>query len=328
MPNAFVTGGTGFVGLNLIAELTSLGWTVTALHRPTSDLTYLKRFPVRPAVGSITDPAALAAAIPRDVDVVFHVAGNTNQWSRQNDEQTRDNVDGTANVVQAALQAGAKRLIHTSSISAYGDIAGTLEETTPSTAARSWINYQRTKWLGEEKVRQGISQGLPAVIMNPGGILGPYDLNSWARLFMLIDKGGLPGIPPGTTSFAHAHEVAKAHIAAAERGKVGENYLLAGTDASYLDLFTTIGQVMQKPIPKRVLPAAFLRLYARFDTALAAFKGKPPTLTPEMAASTTGRLSVPSIKAQRELGFRIVPLEVMVKDCYDWLVAEGKLKRA
>ncbi len=328
MPHAFITGGTGFVGLNLVAELTGLGWTVTALHRPASDLTYLKRFPVRLVVGSIIDPAALAAAVPQDIDVVFHVAGNTNQWSRRNDEQTRDNVEGTANVVQAALRAGAKRLIHTSSISAYGDIGGTVDETTPSAAARSWINYQRTKWLGEEKVRQGIAQGLPAVIMNPGGILGRYDLHTWARLFRLIDKGRLPGIPPGVTSFAHVREVAKAHIAAAERGTVGEKYLLAGTDASYLDLFTTIGRVMRKPIPKRVLPAAFLRLYARFDTALATVKGKPPTLTPEMAASTIRRISVPSIKAQRELGFRIVPLEVMVKDCFDWLVAEGKLGRA
>ncbi len=327
MPSAFVTGGTGFVGLNLIAELTARGWTVTALHRPTSDLTYLARFPVRRAVGSITDPAALAAAVPPGVDVVFHVAGNTNQWSRQNDAQTRDNVDGTENVVRAALQAGAKRLIHTSSISAYGDIGGRLEESTPSRAARSWINYQRTKWLGEEKVRAGIAQGLPAVIMNPGGILGPYDLHTWARLFVLIDKGGLPGIPPGVTSFAHVREVVKAHITAVEHGRVGENYLLAGTDASYLDLFTAIGRVMGKPIPKRVLLATFLRLYARIDTALAALKGKPPTLTPEMAASTTRRLNVPSTKAQRELGFRTVPLETMVKDCYDWLLAEGKLGR-
>lgn len=327
MPSAFVTGGTGFVGLNLIAELAARGWTVTALHRPTSDLTYLARFPVQRAIGSITDPAALAAAVPPEVDVVFHVAGNTNQWSRQNDAQTLDNVDGTENVVRAALQAGAKRLIHTSSISAYGDIGGRLEESTPSRAARSWINYQRTKWLGEEKVRAGIAQGLPAVIMNPGGILGPYDLHTWARLFVLIDKGGLPGIPPGVTSFAHVREVVKAHIAAVDHGRVGENYLLAGTDASYLDLFTAIGRVMGKPIPKRVLPAAFLRLYARVDTALAALKGNPPTLTPEMAASTTRRLSVPSIKAQRELGFRTVPLETMVKDCYDWLVAEGKLGR-
>src|SRR5437660_386092 len=114
---AFVTGGTGFVGLNLVRQLMTEGWDVTALHRPSSDLTFLKRFRPRLAAGAITALDSLHAAIPDKTDTVFHVAGNTNMWHRRNAEQTLDNVEGTRNVVEAAIAKRVRRLVITSSIS-------------------------------------------------------------------------------------------------------------------------------------------------------------------------------------------------------------------
>src|SRR5881227_1280954 len=137
MKSAFVTGATGFVGVNLVEELVRQNWEITALHRAQSDLAELGRFPVTLMPGDITDAGALRAAMPQAVDVVFHVAGNTNLWSRRNALQTRENVEGTRNVVEAALARGAKKLVLTSSIAAYGPQSGELTEATKSTAARS-----------------------------------------------------------------------------------------------------------------------------------------------------------------------------------------------
>ena len=117
---AFVTGGTGFVGLNMVKELMIRGWDVTALHRRSSELKLLKRFQPKLAAGDLSDPNSLLAAIPAGTDTIFHVAGNTNMWRGGNAQQTKDNVDGTRNVVDAALAKGVRRLVVTSSISAYG----------------------------------------------------------------------------------------------------------------------------------------------------------------------------------------------------------------
>src|ERR1700683_4882565 len=121
---AFVTGATGFVGLNMVKELMIRGWDVTALHRPSSDLKLLKRFRPKLAVGALTDPASLKAAIPAGTDTIFHVAGNTKTWGGGKSQQARDNVDGTRHVVDAALAKGVRRLVVTSSISAYGMVSG------------------------------------------------------------------------------------------------------------------------------------------------------------------------------------------------------------
>ena len=151
--SAFVTGATGFVGTNLVNELVRDGWHVTCLHRAGSNLSYLRRQPVELRVGDILDAQALRAAIPADVDAVFHVAGDTQAWRPRDTAQTRTNVEGTRTVVAAARARGARRFVLTSTASAYGTQEGVLSETTPSNAARSWITYVRSKWLSEAEVR-------------------------------------------------------------------------------------------------------------------------------------------------------------------------------
>ena len=322
---AFVTGGTGFVGLNLIDELLKQGWQVTALHRPSSDLTYLKRFPVTLVEGTITDEASLIAAIPDGTDTVFHVAGNTNMWRKRNAEQTRDNVEGTRNVVEAAIFRGVRRLIVTSSISAYGGVSGLVTESVPSLAADSWVNYEKTKWQAQEIAREAMVRNLDVVILQPGGIIGPWDIGTWSRMFLMVRDDKLPGVPPASLSFGHVTEVVRAHIAAAERGQNGAQYLLAGTDASMLDLVRAIARQIGKPVPTKTMPAWLLGVVAKVGEMVASVTGKEPGFTPEMAEGLGGTISVPSDRAKRELGYKTVPLEVMVKDCHDWMVAEGRI---
>ena len=156
--HAFVTGGTGFLGLNLVEQLMAAGWQVTALHRTNSDLAEIRRFPVDLVEGDLTDPASLRRVMPYGLDAVFHLAADTSVWARHDDRQTRINVEGTRNVVEAALAAGAKRFVHTSTWNVYGLEQGAIHESSPQLGATSWINYNRTKFLAEEEVRQGIAR--------------------------------------------------------------------------------------------------------------------------------------------------------------------------
>lgn len=324
---AFVTGSTGFIGLNLIEQLLAQGWQVTALHRRDSNLEYLRRFAAERVEGDINNPASLARAMPRNIDAVFHVAGSTNMWSRRNALQDRVNVEGTRNMVEAALAAGARRFVHTSSISAYGNHSGRIDETAEQRGRTSWINYQRSKFHSEEEVRQGIARGLDGVLINPGSVFGPYDTSSWARLVRLIYTGKLPGVPPGALSFCHSREVAKAHIAAAERGRTGENYLLGGTDATFLQLVQIIGEVTGRKVPDKTTPAAVLFVASRITNWISYVTDKRPDITPEAVGQATRKMYCDSSKAERELGFRAVDLRAMVTDSVNWLRQEGYLDR-
>jgi dihydroflavonol-4-reductase len=318
---AFVTGATGFLGLNLVDHLTAIGWQVVALHRASSDLTYLKRFSPRLAEGTIENLDSLERALPEGIDVVFHVAGDVSFWSRHRARQTKTNVDGTRNVVAVTRKRGAK-LVHTSTTSVYGFPSGPIDETAPHLGRDSWFHYMHTKTLAEEEVREGIAGGLQAVLLNPANIIGAYDRHNWARLILLAVEGRLPSIPPGRGSFCHAAEVARAHVAAAERGHTGENYILAGADASFADVIRTIGELVGRKVPGRVARARFLRNASRVLGWISLMTRREPILTPESAAFLCADLTCKSDKAVRELGYRPASLRTMLEDCHRWLIAE------
>ncbi len=323
---AFVTGGTGFLGLNLLEQLTAAGWQVVALHRPSADLSLVARLPVDLAEGDLLDPASLKRAIPKGVDAVFHMAADTSVWARNNERQTRINVEGTSNVLNAAAAADAGRFVHTSTWNTFGLEQGQLSEASPQLGGQSWINYNRTKFLAEEAVRQAAAAGLPAVILNPCHIMGRYDRHGWARLILDLCNRWIPAAPPGAGAFCHAEEVAKAHIAAAERGHAGRTYLLGGVFASLLQVFWTIGEVTGCKAPRHALPAAAFRLAALFSTGAARITGREPLITPEGAAMVTVSARVVSDLAERDLGYRLVSLRAMIEDSYSWLQSEGLIR--
>jgi dihydroflavonol-4-reductase len=322
---AFVTGGTGFLGLNLIEQLTAREWQVTALHRPGSDIRLLSKFPARRVEGDILEPESLRRAVARGVDAVFHVAADISMWSGHNARQTEINVEGTRHVVEAALEAGAKRLVHTSTWNTYGLEQGEISEELPQLGGEARANYDRTKLLAEEEVRKGIARGLDAVIVNPSHIMGRYDRKGWAKLILAAHERWMPGVPPGAGTFCHAEAVARAHIAAAESGRRGANYLMSGADASFVELFAAINEVTGARVPLRPLPAALFRVPARLGAAWARIAGKEPAMTPEGVEVAIARARVASRRAEQELGYRPAPLRAMVEDCWRWLLAEGLL---
>jgi dihydroflavonol-4-reductase len=322
---AFVTGGTGFIGLNLIEQLLADGWDVTALHRPTSDLTYLQRFPVRLVEGTVTDRASLEKGMPAGLDAVFHVAGDTNFWKKNNDRQTRTNVEGTSLMLDVARQKQARCFVHTSSISAWGTVYGLIDEDTPSRGQESGWNYERTKLAGEKLVLAVAGQGMKVVVMNPGAVVGPYDKTTWGTLFLLTRAGKLPPIATGAICITHVREVVNAHIAAVERGRDGQKYILGGINTDYYTLASQITQLMGAKPPQKI-PGSLLRALGKVLGWMADLTGKEPVITYELADGMTRQnIHHSSEKAKRELGFQDVPLEVCVRDCYDWMVAEKLL---
>jgi len=322
---AFVTGGAGFLGLNLVEQLLAAEWEVVVFDTATPDAAQMAKRGVSFVKGDITDPAACERALPPGADAVFHVAGDTSHWKRGDGRQTRVNVEGTRNVVSAALRGGVQRLVHTSSIAAYGFQPGRISEEMSSTALDSPINYFRTKRLAELEVQRGRERGLDAVILNPSNILGPHDRSGWSRFFTLIDQGRLPGVPTGRASFCHAREVAAAHLSAWERGRSGHHYLLGGADATFLEVVQRIGELLGRPTPSRATPALLSKLAGRLSLWGSTLTRREPDITPEKATLLSSDLLCSSAKAERELGYLSVPLQDMLEECHRWLLAQGLL---
>ncbi|MEP6880913.1 MAG: NAD-dependent epimerase/dehydratase family protein, partial [Dokdonella sp.] len=220
-----------------------------------------------------------------------------------------------------------RRIVHTSSVSAFGQQEDTLTEGSAKLGKASWINYERTKAIAEELVLEADARGaIEAVILNPAHILGPGDTHNWASLFLLVDQGKLPGAPPGSGAFADVREVAKAEIAAWRLPAHGEQFLLGGVQASFLELIQTIASELDRKAPAKPMSAGFIRGYARVLDAISRVTGREPPLTPQAVSFTCHHLKVDSSKAMRELGYQTTPLDVLVHDTCASLRDQGMLK--
>jgi len=324
MGTVFLTGGSGFLGGHLLRELRAAGCSVRALsRRPEADASIAAAGGV-PVRAALADGASLQAALA-GCEAVFHAAADTSLWRPQAAAQTATNVDGTENLLRAAQATGVRVFVHTSSVSAYSHLApGPLDESAPQLGGRSWVNYERSKYLGEQAVR---GAGLPWIVFNPAHILGPGDRHNWARLIALVDRERLPGIPPGSGSFADVREVARAQVRAWQQQRFGEAYLLGGEHASFADFVHRVGRALGRRTPRRASPAWLLMAYARAVDLLARLRRREPEVTPEGAALTCHALQVDSTKARRELGYRETPLDVLLADTLGWMRAEGLIGR-
>lgn len=325
-PTAFVTGASGFVGSNLARELHNQGWRVHVLVRRTSSLEDISDLPVTMHYGDIVNSESVNAAMPSGVDAVFHVAASTNIWSGNNDEQDRINIGGTRDVIDAAVKANASRFIYTSSFVTWGLQDVTITEHSPRSNANDWINYIRTKYVAETMVKEAARSGrLDTVILNPAFILGPGDRRNLSRIFNLVHRGKLPGVPPGGGPFADVREVVKAHIQAFHKGETGEMYLLGGEIESLLEVIRIAGEILGKPTPVKATPTWILLAMARFSSAISLISRREPAITPESAAMITRTLVCDSSRARRELGYRFTPVRQLIRDTIDWMMQAGLL---
>jgi nucleoside-diphosphate-sugar epimerase len=323
--HCLVTGANGFLGLNLVEQLTKENWRVTALCKPGTDFQYLWQFPVHLIEGDICDAAFVASSIPQKAEAVFHTAAITSLWSRQRGIQEQVNVAGTRNIVRACLHREVRKLVHTSTWNTYGLGHAAISEATQQTGGRSAISYVRTKYLAEEEVRRGVEQGLDAVIINPCHIIGRYDTHNWGRMFKMVAQGRLPGIPPVRGSFCHAEAVALAQLAAVDCGRQGQNYLLPGVEASFAEVIAIIAELVERPAPQWQIPVSAFRAIAHAKTIYAFLSGKEPDLTPDALTLMLNEPRIETDKAEHELGYRQAPLQTMLEDSYQWLAARRLL---
>lgn len=320
--HAFITGASGFLGTNLVHLLIKEGIKVTAIKRPTSNISAFENMSIDWITGDVLDLDSLMIACPENVDIIFHIAADTSMWSVKNAQQTKINLQGTSNMIEVALNKKAKRFIHTSSIAAYGlHDNQVITEDTPQKGDQCFVNYYKTKYQSEQLVRAAVKQkNLDAVILNPCHLVGPWDSHNWSQMLTMVANEKLPGVPPGYGSFCHIEEIAKAHLQAAKVGKTGENYILSGADASFVEFVKVIGELLSKNVPSKPMPHWLLNVVGHVSVFFARFSKKEPDMTPEKVLIVSEILKVSSAKAQRELGYRAdIPLKTMLSDCYLWM---------
>jgi dihydroflavonol-4-reductase len=323
MSKVLLTGATGFLGQHIQRELIAAGHQVKALSRSEQADALLASQGSEPVRAELTDADSMMRAT-NGVDAIFHTAADTNTWRVNNAAQTRTNVGGIENLIAAAKANNIKKILHTSSVSAYSHLVhGVLREDIPQRGGESWINYECTKFLAEQAVRES---GLDFIIFQPSHILGPGDKQNWSRLIRMIDQNKLPGAPPGSGAFADVREIAKAQVRAFQLAKFGESYLLGGQHARFLALIQQIGIKLNRKTPKKPIPAFVLRLFSQMKYGVSLITRTAPDITPESAVFTIHDLKVDSGKAKRELGYVETDLDSLLNDTITWLRAEKMIK--
>ncbi len=321
---AFVTGSTGFLGRHLCQQLVNADWQVSAMCRsipenPIKGVKYVQ--------ADLLDKASMMAVIPEQPCCVFHTAADTSTWRPEAMRQTETNIQGTLNLLQAAVAQQAQKFIYVSSITTFGvDHHGMVElnENTPQAGQSSWVNYVKTKSLAEKLVKDHADK-LNTLVVNPTHIIGPDDQHNWIRLFKMMATDTLPTIPIGAGSFVDVRDVADGCILAAAKGASGQNYILGGTNLSFDTFIDQVAQAFGLEITKRHKPTWLISWVAKISLALSYITKKQPELTPESLQIISHKFSTTSAKAKKELGYEIRPLATSLQDIKTNLVARGIL---
>lgn len=325
MATVLVTGGSGFIGSNLAAALIKRGDCVRVLRRKRSSLITLDGLPVEHIIGDITDPNAVAHAVA-GCDLVFHVAALTSYWRARREDVYRINVDGARVVMEACLHAQTPRVVHTSSVAAIGIPPPGVINTEQATfdALSATFAYADSKRLGEAEVQRAVAQGLQAVIVSPATVIGAGDhyLNS-GSLVVQIARGRLPIVPPGGMCVVDADAVIAGHLAAAERGRVGERYILGGENLSYRHIGAIVAEVAGRRPPRLVAPPWLLSPAAVLVDAFNRVSRRPPLVSGEQIRLSAVDFFFDSSKAAREIGFPFIPFRDAAEKAYRWYREHG-----
>lgn len=324
--NVLVTGGTGFVGANLTRTLLADGHRVRVLVRPGSDRKALTGCAVEWVPGDLLDPDSLRRAVT-GCRVVFHVAADYRLWAPDPAALYRANVDGTRNVLDACARADVERVVYTSTVGTLGipkdGRPGT--ESTPVSLAEMVGPYKRSKFLAERIAEERAAKGLPVVIVNPSAPAGPWDVKPTPTGQMIVDflKGRMFAILDTGLNLVHVADVARGHVLAAEKGRVGEKYILGHRNCSLAEIFDLLARITGLPAPRRRVPYALAWLGAAVMEGAARLTGKPPRASLTAVRMARKHMYFSVEKAVRELGLPQTPVEQALRDAVEWFVAHG-----
>lgn len=324
-----VTGGTGFVGAHVVRALLSRGRRVRCLVRASSRRSNLDGLPVEVVTGDVRDAESLSRAMD-GVGVVYHCAADYRLYARDPRELRESNVAGTENVLGAAARAGVARIVHTSSVGALGltsDGSAATEETPVSPGSLIGA-YKRSKHDAERVAREWAGRGLPVVIVNPSTPVGELDVKPTPTGRMIVDflNRRMPAYVETGLNLVDVKDVAEGHVLAAEKGRVGEKYILGNRNMTLKEIFDALSRLTGIPSPRVKLPHWVPLAAAGVETAFSRLVGKEPRVSLDGVRMSRHRMYFDGSKAVRELGMPQTPVEEALARAVTWFRQHGYVR--
>lgn len=321
-----VTGGTGFVGAHVVRALLARGGAVRCLVRRESRRDNLEGLDVEIAVGDVRDRVSLARALG-GVATLYHCAADYRLWVEDPGELSSVNVAGTQNVLAAAAEAGVAKVVYTSSVGALGLNAdgSPANETTPVARKEVVGRYKKSKYDAERAAEAWAGRGLPLVIVNPSTPVGELDVKPTPTGQMIVDfvNGRLPAYVDTGLNVVDVRDVAQGHLLAAERGRIGEKYILGNRNMTLKEILDTLSRLTGLPAPTVRLPHAVPLAVAAASTLLANLTGRPPRVSLESVRMSMHRMFFDAGKAVSQLGLPQSPVEEALLRAVNWFREKG-----
>lgn len=320
----FVTGGTGFIGANLIRLLLQEGYAVRALVRPSSRLDNLQGLAVEIVSGDLNDPYLWQQMV--GCQFLFHAAAHYSLWQADRDLLHKNNVLGTRNVLAAARQAGIERTVYTSSVAAIGvgDRALPVDETHQTPLAQLVGDYKKSKFLAEQEAI-GASKAQDIVIVNPSSPIGAWDIKPTPTgdIILRFLRRQMPFYLDTGLNFIDVRDVAWGHLLALQKGTCGDRYILGNQNMTLKALLDRLAELTNLPAPQRSIPAWLPLSIAWIDECILAPLGKSPSVPLDGVKMAKQPMYYNTTKAVRELGLPQSPIAAALKDAIDWFINYG-----
>jgi dihydroflavonol-4-reductase len=323
----FVTGATGFVGSHVAQELSRHGADLRILIRSSSKLANLQGIPAETVVGDLLQVEALRGAVS-GCDAVMHVAADYRLWVTDPDNMHATNVTGTRELLRLAREEGVGRVVYTSSVATMGFLSDgrPCDEATPVSLANMIGHYKRSKYLAEQEAIAAARAGQQVIILNPTTPIGSGDIKPTPTGRIIVDflKRKFPAYMDTGLNLVDVDEVARTHVKALTAGHPGERYILGGENLTLKQLLDKMSAITGLPSPTMRVPHSVAMMFAVWDqTFTGKLLGREPRATVEAVRMGKKMMFVSSAKAERDLGFHVVPVYPALRSAIDWFRANG-----
>ncbi len=329
---AFVTGATGFVGSHVARVLAEQGADLRLLIRSSSDPKNIQGLKAERVVGDLCDPSSLEKGIS-GCDVVFHVAADYRLWIRDPEQMYRSNVEGTRTILEAARKNSVRRVVYTSSVGTIGFTSNgyLADENSPVVLENMIGHYKRSKFMAEQvaldagKESAGTNR-MDVVVVNPTTPIGEQDIKPTPTGRIIVDflKKKFPAYVDTGLNLVDVAECARGHVAALEKGRSGERYILGGENLTLKQILDKLAEITGLPSPKVRVPYAVAIAAGVVDEVITGrIFGREPRATVEAVQMSRKKMFVTSAKAERELGWRVVPVDGALRRAVEWFRAKG-----
>jgi dihydroflavonol-4-reductase len=320
-----VTGASGFLGSHVARQLVARGEDVRVLLRASSHNRAIGDLSLEYVTGDLRDPASLERAM-KGVQRVFHVAADYRLWARRSKEIYESNVGGTKNLLEAAKRAGVEKLIYTSTVATIAvDRPQPPNEFTDARLNEMVGHYKRSKWMAEREVMNAAREGAPVVVAMPTTPVGPWDWKPTPTGKIILDflNGKMPGYVETGLNFVGVEECAAGHLLVAEKGKIGERYLLGAENLTLKQMLDQLAHITGLPAPALKIPHGLALSVAYATTIFSRLVGKEPSIPVEGVKIARHNMFVDCSRARRDLGFQAGPVAAALERAVRWYEANG-----